>query len=141
MSGRRISVIFNESTLVAGVSTPPKLFHAGISEWQLRRLTGCVRRTNPDEFWHRRPLDSWVGERVEFILDDRSPTASSQTLANVQRIITAITVKEPLTVTKEDLRGTLAELGMQQCRISFIAWFRDVHGGKDRALIIRVRKP
>jgi hypothetical protein len=131
-------IVFNTNTdMLAGIGSPPKIFHSGITGGQLAELSGCVRKSNPSEFWHNEDsLDRWIGQQVQFVLKQ-----DGKELERVTRVIESIEEKQVEAVTEADLQGTLAGLVVRECGMPFLQWFRDVHHGGKMAMVIRVRKP
>lgn len=122
---------------------PAKIFHRGIGPEELMALKGCVRKSDPREFWHRSPLgdtislESWVGQTVLFVAQD--PTTRRE-LSSVPRTITACYEKPVAEVTVDELFGTIAELAMQQVGCTLQEFFdaNEHFRGFTMAMVIRV---
>lgn len=134
---KKIVLVQNLDSLVAGTNVPPKIFHVGITPDQLGELRGCVRKSDPNDFWHHGgSLEQWVGQQVLLVL-----RRGNTELARELRVIESMSEKPAEEVTEADLEGTLAAIAMSEGEMTFLEFFRDVHGGKDLAMVIRVRKP
>lgn len=104
---------------------------------ELNELRGCVRKSDPSEFWHASgSLEHWVGKQVRFVLKQ-----NGREQASVPRIIESISEKPAYKVSATNLEGTLAAIAMCKMDMTFLQFFHNILGGHDLAMVIRVRKP
>jgi hypothetical protein len=133
---KNVNVIVSAEALTANspskagpVYLPPAIHHRGISFEQLKGLTGCVRRANPNPF--PGSFGIWVGKQVRFVLEGTS--------FEVTRTIKSIGFTPIEAVSPDDLKGTLAEIAMRELNLPFREFFRQVYGDQTAAMVIRVR--